>query len=280
MPLIFSGSARNFVKKPLSSPWPFSLRRCCHLSNVPLFFLLRQKNRSALISASPTKPPITPPAIGATLVEPFGGSVKPLPWSADPVSGDIIPADPAAGIPVSVGRARTGCVSEEELSGNADCTGADIEAADDGASGAIVEASCATDDAAGTSAKTELVGGTAAEIASELAGARVADGDGAGVGVGVGAGLAVDSTDGVSRTSGTGAGTAAAGTCGEMFARSDDCAAVEETALLVPIVVEAASVDVACCCCCCCVDSVEVVDEGGGGGGGGGGAEDEAAALL
>jgi hypothetical protein len=198
--------------------------------------------------ARPTKPPTTPPAIGATFVEPFKGSVSPLPWSAVPASGEITPADPAAGILVSVGCESPGCVSGEGSSGSTDCAGAE-----DTNTGS--EAFGTAEDAAGTSANVELVGGAAKGFESELAGAGVADG--------VGVGSTAVATGGVSSTSGTGTGTAAAGTCCEMLARSDDSVAAEETALLVPIAVETASDDMACC-----VVSIEVDDAGGGADGG------------
>jgi hypothetical protein len=151
-------------------------------------------------------------------------------------------------MPVSVGCETPGCVSGEGSSGSTDCAGAEDENTGRETFGTV-------GDAAGTSANVGLVGDVATAFESELAGAGVAGG--------VGVGSAAVSTGGVSSTSGTGTGTAAAGTCGEMFARSDDSAAVEEAALLVPIVVETASDDMACC-----VVSIEVDDARGGADGG------------
>lgn len=220
IPLIFSETALSLAESPPSSLPPFSLSLCCHFSKVPSFFLLRQRNSSVLTRARPTKPPTTPPAIGATFVEPLTGIVK-LPLSVVPVSGAMIPAAPPLERLVSVGCDNMGWPPSKESLDSIDCVGVEDE-------NTGTETSDTAEDATGTSAVIELVDDAAAGLESELAGAAVADG--------------VDIGSAVVPTSGTGAGTAAAGACG---GGSEDCAAVEEIALVVPIAEETAAVDVA-----------------------------------
>lgn len=143
-----------------------------------------------------------------------------------PESGEITPADPPVGRPVPVGCDNAGLVSGEGSSDDTDWAGSGRTAAEEGIS--VVE------DGLGRPAGSDPVGDTATMVESEFVGAEVADT----VDVGLDA---ADSAEGVSAASGTGAGTAAAGTCGEILAAGVGCAAMEETALVVPVAVETAS---------------------------------------
>ena len=78
----------------------------------------------------------------------------------------MTPADPPAGIPVSVGWDSTG-VSVKGVSAETDCAGSPGRMAADETIGVV-------DGETGASARIELVGGAAVEIKSELVGVGVA----------------------------------------------------------------------------------------------------------